>query len=296
MEVGLVTYQRLPRLTTDDQLIIPALDLLGAIARPVVWSDTRVRWHRYDILVLRSVWDYSERHQEFLRWIDRVAAVVPVCNPVSLVRWNGHKRYLLDLERWGIPIVPTVVVEAGSDVDLGAIMAEPGWGTVVVKPAVSADARDTRRVSADTLISAQEFVDRLSADEDLLIQPYREVIGESGEPSFVFVDGEFSHLVRKRPAQGDFRVQEKFGGHAEVVSATPGQLRQAASVLEVLPIRPLYARVDMVPRSGSELELVELELIEPSLFLDRWPTAADRLAAAIVRWMGHEGVAEAVPG
>ena len=294
MQVGLVTYEGLPRLTTDDQMIVPALERLGAIARPVAWSDTGVCWDRYDLLVLRSVWDYSQRYGEFLRWIGRVAGVAPVWNPVSLVSWNAHKRYLLDLQRWGIPIVPTVVVQAGSDIDLRSMMAEKDWGTMVVKPAVSADARDTHRVTVDTLIPAQAFVDRLLADQDLLIQPYRAAIGETGELSFVFVDGEFSHLVRKRPAQGDFRVQEKFGGYAEVESATPDQLYQAARVIEVLPVRPLYARVDMVARAGSELELVELELIEPSLFLDRWPPAADRLAAGIVRRMDHEGLVETV--
>ena len=283
MEVGLVTCDRLPSLPSDDRLLIPALEKLGTAARPVVWSDAGVRWQDHDLLVLRSAWDYSERHQEFLRWLDRVSATVPIWNSPPQVRWNSHKRYLLDLERLGIPIVPTLVFEAGTAVDLQSVMTRHQWPEVVVKPAVSADARATSRVNATTRDSAQPGVDRLAAKEDVLIQPYRAAVREEGELSFVFLDGEFSHMVRKRPAQLDFRVQEKFGGQAEVERATPEQRLQAGTVVEVLPSRPLYARVDMIASPSSGLELVELELIEPSLFLDRSQTAPALLAAGIMR-------------
>jgi len=237
--------------------------------------------------VIRSCWDYHTRLEEFTRWLDRVTALgLPIWNPPALLRWNADKVYLRDLAGRGIPIVPTRWVSRGERVSLDQVLRDAGWEDAVVKPAVSAAAFETWRVHrVDTPRSAERFA-TLLATRDLLVQAFVPAIERDGEWSFCFFGGSYSHAVIKRPRAGEFRVQESHGGTARRGDPTPELIAQARAVIAALPQPSVYARVDACVVEG-ELRLMELEALEPSLFLDLDPEAPGRFAAAIAATRLH---------
>ena len=284
MKVALATCDRVPDLTEDDRLLLDELSRRGVSARPVVWNAAGTRWSTFDRVVIRSCWDYHLRLSEFLAWLDRVEADgVPVWNPAPLVRSNAHKSYLKDLKAAGLPVVPTAWLERGSSVDLGRLLRDRGWPEAVVKPAVSASAFKTWRVSAQEAAGgdAPRPLSELTAQGDVLVQPFVKEIEREGEWSFVFLGGEFSHAVLKRPAAGDFRVQTEYGGSVLTEAPPDSALAEAQAVADYIRGPWAYARIDAVLAQGA-LTLMEVELIEPYLFLANHPKAAARLADAIL--------------
>jgi glutathione synthase/RimK-type ligase-like ATP-grasp enzyme len=279
--IALATYAKLPTLNDDDRLLIPALAALGVTAVPAVWDSGQVCWDEFQGVVIRSCWDYHLRPSEFLEWIARLErGGVTVWNPADLLRWNHHKRYLRDLAARGVATVPTRWLARGEPADLRALLADAGWRDAVIKPAVSASASGTWRSSTGTASRDQSRLEALLSAGDVMVQPLLSEVSDAGEWSMLFLGGSFSHAVLKRPAAGDYRVQWEFGGSA--VSATPpeGVQADAERVIAAAPGDPLYARVDGVERDGR-LVLMELELIEPHLFLGWDQGAAGRLAGAL---------------
>lgn len=280
MHVALVTWSELPHLAPDDRLLRDELARRGAEVRAVAWDDPGVEWGAFDAIVLRSTWDYHTRVEEFRVWLDwLVSESAELWNPVSLVRWNLHKSYLLDLESRGVRIVPTALIPRGSVTRVSDVMHARGWSRAVVKPAVSASASRTYVVDA-------AFAVEHPADEDQLVQVFVDAVSTSGEWSFVFLDGAFSHAALKRPALGEFRVQPSFGGTATAVSPPPRLLDQAEEIMACIDEPWLYARVDAV-EIDRRLHLMELEMIEPSLFLDLHGDAPAKLARAILDRASH---------
>lgn len=280
--IAFATYELVPELAPDDVAVAPALAALGVSAEPVVWSDARVDWSRYDGVVIRSCWDYHRRIGEFRDWLQRLESLgVPVWNSPSLVRWNADKHYLLDLASRGIATVPTMIA-AGSAVvrDVEQIAAAEGWSHIVIKPAISASGQDTYALRAPFDDAARAKVESAASGGSILVQPFADEVARNGEFSFTFIDGAFSHATLKRAAVGEFRVQTDHGGSVESVDAPAELAHQAQRVLEALPETPLYARVDGIARGGAFL-LMELELIEPNLFLGFSDGAAERFARAI---------------
>ena len=281
MRLGFVTSRGLQQLSDDDRLVVADLRHHGVMVESAVWDSPLVDWSVYDALILRSPWDYHERPEEFTSWLALVERLgVPTWNPPSLVRWNMDKQYLCDLEERGVPIVPTTVVERGSGVRLTEVIAATGWSEVVFKPAIGASGFHTTRVRAsDAALHAQTF-DELVSRRDVLVQPFVREILREGEWSMVFIGGSFSHAVRNRSREGDYRVQSDFGG-STVAEAPRGVLvAQAEDVIRNIPGEWLYARVDACEVDG-QLLLMELELVEPSLFLGFHPSAPRRFSAAI---------------
>jgi hypothetical protein len=281
--VALVTCGRLADLTPDDRLLIEPLRAVGIEALALPWDAPGIDWTAFDGAVIRSTWDYHARPIRFQRWIeDCRSAGVRLWNPAPVLLWNLHKRYLRDLEARGVAVVPTVWLDRGSEADLAGLMDERGWERAVVKPAISAGARRTSVVSRAHAARAAPEVRTLLARRDLLVQPFLEQIAAEGEWSFIFYGRAFSHAVLKRPATGDFRVQERFGGSAALARPPADLVEQAAAMLAATEGDLLYARVDAV-RDGDRLLLVELEVLEPSLFLEQDASAARRLAGEIER-------------
>ena len=279
------------RILTEDRLVTEALARQGIEAERVVWSDPAVDWAGFDLALIRQTWDYFERYPEFLAWLDRVEGLTPVVNPVSLIRWNADKRYLLRLERAGVPIVPTVLVERGSAAGrLGERMAAAGWSGAVIKPAVSGGGRETWRVT-DPAEHEQRW-QQLVAAEDMLIQPFLPEILEHGELSLIVVDGATTHAVRKRARPGEFRVQDDHGGTVAPAEFGADVARVAELAVAASPTVPLYARVDLVETAAGPL-LMELEVIEPELFYRFHPAATDRLAVALRRLLDEPTVGPA---
>jgi glutathione synthase/RimK-type ligase-like ATP-grasp enzyme len=285
MTIVLATCAALPGLAPDDRLLLRALRGRGIAAEPVVWEDRLFEWGRASICVIRSTWDYAWRRQEFLAWVRRTAEAIPLWNPAPVVVWNTHKQYLVDLAERGVPAVPTRVLGAGSRMPLVDVLAETGWEDVILKAAVAQTGRYLTRVRPDGHAAGQRHLDRLLPAEDMLVQPFLPGVTAEGETSLVFVDGAFSHAARKRPAPGDFRVHDDFDGTLEAVTPTSAQLDVARRALAAVAEPLLYARVDLVPGPAGPV-VMELELVEPDLYLATAPGAAERLAEAVAARAG----------
>lgn len=266
----------------DEPLAFAALDRAGVSFDVVDWDDAGVDWSRYDRVVLRSAWDYPGRLAEFLAWLDRVEAVAEVVNPPALVRWNLDKRYLAELAAAGVAITPTTFVSPGSTA------AFPP-GELVVKPAVGAGSRDAASYGADQHDLATAHVARLHADgQTVLVQPFLASVARDGEWPLVFLGGVYSHAASKRvalPRAGsvdDLFAMETNTAHV----ASQDQIAVAQAAVALVSARfgtPAYARVDLVRDDDGRSCVLELELIEPSLFLPYADeAAADRLVAVLV--------------
>jgi glutathione synthase/RimK-type ligase-like ATP-grasp enzyme len=279
--VALATYARAPNLAPDDRSLASALRSRNIDAAPVVWSDAATDWESFDLVVVRSCWDYHLRLVQFTAWLDHLVKIgTPVLNSPVIIRWNADKRYLLDLSARGISTVPTLVAENGS-FDVVRETQARHWDTFVVKPSVSASGYETHLLEHPLNTAARATLDRVASLGAMLVQPYIEEVSRHGELSFTFINGEYSHATLKTARAGEFRVQTDHGGTSEPVAPPADLVRQAADAIAVLPETPLYARVDAAVQHDALL-LMELELIEPNLFLGYGAGAADRLASAII--------------
>jgi glutathione synthase/RimK-type ligase-like ATP-grasp enzyme len=281
--VAFATYQQEPEISADDALAAEVLGRAGVAVTPAVWDDPAVDWAAFDAVVIRSTWDYPLKAEQFGRWLRSLAASgANLWNPPGPVLWNMNKRYLLDLVRRGVNAVPTEHLTAGDRPDLVAVLERRGWDEAVVKPAVAVGSHGAWRTSRATAEADRpRFAGELGA-RDLLVQPFLPEVTSRGEWSLVFLGGEYSHAVLKRPAEGDFRVQEHLGGSSAPAEAERALIDQGLSALAAVGQPLLHARVDGVER-GGRLVLTELEIIEPSLFLGLAPGAGQRFAEAIVR-------------
>jgi glutathione synthase/RimK-type ligase-like ATP-grasp enzyme len=277
VRIALATSQKWPQLHPDDHQLLTELGKLGAEAVPAVWTDASTAWTTFDLVVIRSCWDYHVRLDEFLFWLEKLdSADVPVANPSTVLRWNSHKGYLAELEKRGVAIPATRIVRRGSAVP--ALLD----GNVIIKPAVSASANETHLFASAA--EAMADLERLVQSGDVIIQEFVPEVISDGEWSLVYVGGELSHAVKKAPKAGDFRVQQELGGSA-TAARPPAQVREAAErALAAVEDDLLYARVDLVQRPGGVV-LMELELIEPSLFLETGEGSSSRFAEAIEAWV-----------
>lgn len=270
----------------DDGVLIDALARCGITAVPAIWDDPDIDWAGFDLVVIRTTWDYDTRRDEFVKWAEAVEAVTPLRNSADVVRWNTHKGYLIELEERGVPIVPTAWIGRGDTVDLAALAASRRWDDgVVVKPAVAAGARGLTFVDGPAG-DGQAALDALVADGDAMVQPLLHRIGDVGELSIVCLDGRYSHAVRKLPRGDDRRIQVEFGGTYVAETPTDDLVALAEWVVESTGHDLLYARVDLVPEDDGTWQVGEVEATEPSLYLDRVEGAADRAAAAIAARLG----------
>lgn len=272
----LATSTNALELSEEDYTLLDALAALGVPAKLVAWDDPSFEWAHASHVLIRTTWDYHLRLPEFLAWLDRVSASATIWNSPALIRWNSDKRYLLELQEKGVPIVESLAATEPIDV---AVAAEAmNWPSIVIKPTVAAGAYETLVFELpENTAAAQAHFERLIAKGTVLIQPYIDGIVVEGETSLVFFDGFFSHAVKKKPKAGDFRVQIEFGGKYTVVEPTPAQTETAERIMAALPETPLYARIDLVDVEGHP-RLMELELIEPELFFLFVPEAAVEFA------------------
>jgi glutathione synthase/RimK-type ligase-like ATP-grasp enzyme len=279
----LVTYEGLPELNADDQRAASALENLGLSTDAVRWDDPHVDWLGYGAVVLRSTWDYHRRVDEFRAWIDRMDAIgTRLWNPPRLLRWNTDKRYLTRIAHPSLAPPPTAIFERGSAVNLEALLEARAWNEAVVKPAISADGFSTERTSRESAGSDQAVLDAMLGRGDVVVQVLVPEIRTSGEISMMFFGGVFSHAVSKRPRAGEFRVQERLGGRIVRTDPPDALIEHARTLLDVHAPGCLYARVDVVA-TAERFVLMEVELVEPSLYLEHHPPSARTLALAIQR-------------
>lgn len=281
--IAIATCTGYDDLKVDDELLREAFAERGAEARSVVWDGADPGWEEFDLCLVRSTWDYHDAYPEFLAWTRKVEAATALRNPAELIAWNSEKTYLRELAEAGVPTVPTVWVGRDSEPDAGAILADQGWEEAVIKPAVDLGAKNLHRVRADAG-EAQAALGAVLERHEAMVQPFLPSLEADGELSLIYIDGELSHAVRKSPAPGDFRVQSIWGGTMETAEPGVSDMEIGASALAHLAEPPLYARVDLVTDLAGNPCLIELELIEPNLYLSTHPTAAAALAeAALLR-------------
>ena len=248
----------------------------GCQVEPVAWTRAD-ELSAFDLVLPLVAWGYHLQYERWLAFLDRVeAAGIPMLNPPALLRWNGDKAYLAELADAGVPTVPTLAVESCCDADLEEARRRFGSDWLVIKPPISASASGTHRLGPHDDLPSD------SRGRPMIVQPLIEEIAKTGEFSLMLFDGQFSHAVVKRPAAGDFRVQPHLGGVTLPTKAPPGAERLARQALAAAPARATYARIDIVPDDEGVLRIMELELIEPALFLDHAPDGGAAFTQAIL--------------
>ena len=284
-DVAIATCLEKPGLQPSEQLLAAALDARGVRASPHPWNGPFEPFVRADLTIVRSTWDYVPVAERFARWIERLEREAPrVANPPRLMRWNLHKTYLLDLAAKGAPLPPTAIAEPGAEAILDAV-DRLGLDEAVVKPVVGASARGFSLVAIDDPQSFRNAAAR--AGGLALVQPVIRAIESAGETSLVYFAGEFSHALLKRPKQGSLLVQEEHGGTTAATRVSPEIVAAGGRILAMLPEPALYARIDVVLTDAARLDggllLMEVEVIEPELFLTHDRGAAGRFADAALR-------------
>lgn len=301
--IALVTTPAATGLDPDEQPLRSALAAAGADVAMAPWRDPAVDWSSFDLVVLRSPWDYVEHLDEFLAWLRRVEAVAPLRNPGGLVTWNLDKRYLRELADAGVPVIPTTWLAPGDTWTWPGPGPGPGSGDLVVKPVVGAGSRDLAVYRADDpghRVAAEAHVARLlGAGRAVMVQPCLRSIAEQGEWPMVYVEGRFSHTASKRVPVPEGSVTAEFFVMEQMAeaTATPDMIAVADAAMALVSARfgtPLYGRVDLVRDDDGALRVLEVELAEPSLFLPQAPGAAAPMAEAFVRAARPEP--SAVPG
>ena len=278
--VTFATYGDDPGITADDQVLRDALLARDIEVQAAAWDDPLADWSTIGLCLLRSTWDYHQRCEEFLVWAHHVAAVTRLWNPLPVVRWNAHKRYLRDLAANDVATVPTRWLNAGSCADLPALLATNGWTRAIIKPAVGASAEGVALVTRELITEGQAHLESLLRRGDVMVQPFLASVRSTGEHSLIVIDGAVTHAWRRHsPLDGTDEDVTR-------VAPEPNEIALAHAALAAAPGPVLYARVDMIHNQGGHPLLSELELIEPYLALQLAPDAAAQLADAIVRIVG----------
>lgn len=281
--IVLVTGATMAKPDPETHLLVAALARIGVEAVVAPW-DSPEDWAAYPLVVVRTPWDYFRRLPEFLAWAKRASQLTAFVNPVSVIEWNSHKAYLRELAAKGIPTVPTLWLDHGA-ADGAARLAATGWGEVVVKPAVSIGAIGALKAHAADPACVAHLA-ALLAEGDVLVQPFIESVAAQGEVSLIYFGGAFSHAIRKQPAAGDYRVQDMYGGTNHPYQPAADEVELATLALSATPAPTTYARVDMVRLPDGCPAVMELELIEPELFLGVDPAASARFAEVLLGCAG----------
>jgi hypothetical protein len=279
--IAFATCRKYPALIDDDRLVIDPLRAQGISVSPLIWDSDDARSADYDCVIIRSCWDYHYHPNQFSAWIRGLREQgTTLWNPASVVEWNLNKIYLRDLRDQGVRVPETIWLDQHSPARLAAILAQHRWQKAVVKPTISATAFRTFVTSPETAAFDQPAFDEVLSGAGVMVQQFVNEVQTHGEWSLLFFNGRFSHAVLKRPQDGDFRVQEEFGGSSQAAVPSVHLIEEAAHILGLIEEPLLYARVDGVEVAGHLL-LMELELIEPLLFLSQDPAAPQRFTAAI---------------
>jgi glutathione synthase/RimK-type ligase-like ATP-grasp enzyme len=273
VKLRVATCTHLPEADADEVGLMAGLADAGIDASLVAWDDPSADWTTPVPTILRSTWNYARQCDAFLAWVDRVASAAPLWNPREVVRDNVRKRYLLALAKRGVPVVPTQIVARGA-----AAAASLPDGRIVIKPEIGAGSLNTRAFAPDQRDGARAHLAMITAHGDALVQPYVASVDGYGERSLIWIDGELTHAMRKTPRCGGYRAP------TEGPCDTPHDERAVADAA-LAPYREhiLYGRVDLARDDAGQPMVMELELVEPSLFLTRHPPALARFVAAVER-------------
>ena len=267
----------------DDDLAIAPLAARGIAVETIPWNDPDADWARYALVVVRSTWDYQHHAGEFLATLEQIEGVTRLCNSAAIARWNMRKTYLRELAARGVPTVPTIWRDGLARGGLLTLFDELGADEAVIKPVMSGNAEGAYRLDRERVLDQGDEIERYYADRPLMLQPFQQAILTEGEFSLFYLNGEYSHCILKVPKPGEYRVQEEHGGEMRGVSDPDDDLLGAgAAAMAAIGVPLLYARADFVRCDDGEFRVMELELVEPALYLRMDPGAPVRFADAIV--------------
>ena len=282
MKIAILTCEQLPDLNPQDQPLIAELAKHAVEASPVVWDDPSINWTDFDYLIFRNTWDYFEKEAKFNSWLNTIEKLgIKTLNSIAIIKQNKHKFYLREMEQQGVTILPTLFIDKTSKLDLKAIIPS-SWKKAVIKPAFSAGSYQTEvfdTVNSEIISSQYKAI---AAEKELLLQEFMPEIQSLGETSFIFFNKKFSHAVNKKPVAGDFRIQVQFGGKYTLIEPSSNLVAQAQKIVNRYPDDLLYARVDGIIIK-NQLHLMEVECIEPDLYLNLSDGATERFTQAIIK-------------
>lgn len=285
-----VTWElpNLDELFEEDNLLLHGFESQGFRAQPVVWNQPNIDWSQFDIALIRSTWDYLDEQKQFLEVLSQIeASSCRLFNPLAAVRWNIDKHYLFDLEKWGVPIIPTYLASHVEMGELHKMFVENQWQTVILKPTVGLGGSHSYQVPLHELDKTLVMLRTSQPGHEYLIQPFIKEVVTEGEWSFVYFNRQLSHVLLKKPASNDYRVQGIYGGTVHSAEPQSHDLVQAEAVIAQLPFDLLYARLDFV-RVEGHLAVIEVELIEPIFSFNLVPESIMRLVNATrVRFEMH---------
>jgi len=276
--IAFATCSAFPDMTSDDIPLASALSAAGHDVKAAAWDDPAVDWGQLDSVIIRSTWNYHLHPEAFLAWLRRLEShQLRIANPVDILEWNMDKAYLGHLRERDVPLPSTLFLDAGDTPCLDSIFQATGWRRAVIKPCIAACAHNTWVSQPATAAADAAKLHELLGSGRYLIQEFMEEVETDGEYSLIFFGQQYSHAVKKTARKGDFRVQEQYGGQSRPTRPEPSIIRQATAILDkAVPFstspRLLYARVDGVMHKGI-FTLMELELVEPSLFINGNPLA-----------------------
>ncbi|CAF1148273.1 unnamed protein product [Rotaria sp. Silwood1] len=283
MKIACVTYENdiyASSIENEDIILVQYLQEKDIDIKIEIWTDPDVNWKTYDLIILKSTWDYHYKIDQFYTWLTMLRCQnIRILNPYDIIKWNSDKHYLQHIADAGLNIIPTFWLKKNEKLDLIKYFKVLSTEKLVIKPSISASAVNTFVYNQDDIIQAIPKIDRLLQEQDFIIQPFMKEIQTMGEWSFIFFNGEFSHSVLKIPKSGDFRVQRSFGGIAHFKSAPNHLIQYVKEYVEIFAKDCLFARIDGLD-IGGQFFLMELELIEPYLFLSKDKNSFERFYKA----------------
>lgn len=271
MKIAVITYDNKGAYASnevnEDVMLEKMLKELGLDFSFEIWSDPQVIWQEYALLLIKSPWDYFDRYGEFKAWCEKIQEFgIPSLNSIDTILWNSDKWYLREIQEKGFPIVPTQYLKKKEPLHLESYFKEFNTDTLVIKPTVSGGSKNTLKLDLQNWQEHGVSIQTWLEEEDFMVQPFVEEVAKTGEYSYLFFNGKFSHAVLKSPKKGEFRVQHFFGGEIHPITPKEKELNYIQQIVDTFAADTLYARVDGVWTEGV-FYLMELELIEPYLFL-----------------------------
>jgi glutathione synthase/RimK-type ligase-like ATP-grasp enzyme len=287
MRIAFLSIEDLSNFVADDPLVIEPLRRLGHEAEFVPWQAA-VEWRKFDGVVIRTTWDYQDHLPAFLRVLQEIETQTRLANPLEIVKWNADKKiYLQDIEKQGGRIVPTIWSDNKIDSrQIREWCEQLQTDELVIKPTIGANAQHTFRLKRGE--ADRDALSKVHEGRSYMVQPFMRGIVEEGEFSLFYFSGEYSHTILKTPKAGDFRVQEEHGGIIQTAKPPAELSATGEKIMNCVLPTPLYARVDFVRTEANEFLVVELELIEPSMYLRQAEHAPRMFAEAIDRWLLSE--------
>ena len=262
----------------EDELVINALKEKNLSVVKKDWNDSIFDWETTRSILFRSTWDYFDKFELFKKWFNKTKNKCLMINSTETIEWNIDKHYLLDLQEHQIPIPNSEFIKRGSSIDLSLLMQKKNWNEIVVKPTISGAAKNTYRLKKEEIIQFGPIWEKLIYKEDFIVQEFQNNVISEGEVAMIVIGGKFTHAVLKKAKEGDFRVQDDFGGSIAIYNPSEKMVKLAEKCTLILTPIPSYARVDIIWDNLRELAVSELELIEPELWFRLNPNAAQKLA------------------